>query len=62
MTGVVHGLSDNRRLLVRFQDGYENDIILNKLTDMTVDRIPVTEEDNVPVIYVMPDETIDLEK
>ena len=47
---------------MRFQDGYENDIILNKLTDMTVDRIPVTEEDNVPVIYVMPDETIDLEK
>ena len=29
---------------------------------MTLERIPVTEEDEVPTIYEIPDETIDLEK
>ena len=49
-------------LLVRFQDGYEKDITSNQLTGVAVDSLPVTKEDEVSTIYVIPDETVDFDK
>ena len=59
-TGLLQGIYGNRRFLVRFQDGFEKDIILNRLTVMSVERSPMTEESKVPTISVIPDETVDL--
>ena len=47
---------------MRFQDGCEKDLTSNQLAAVTVERIPVTEEAEVPTISVIHDETIDLEK
>ena len=57
---MVQGLSGKRRLLVRFWDGCEKDLTLNQLTVVTVERIPMTEEYEVPMISAIPCETIDL--
>ena len=40
----------------------EKDMNSNQITTMTVDRIPVIEESEMPTISVIPDETVDLEK
>ena len=62
LTGVVQGVSRKRRFLARFQDGCDKDLTLNELTIMAVEKILVTEEDKVPTISVITNETIDLEK
>ena len=62
LTGVVQVVSNKRRLLVRFQYGWEKDLAANKFTVMAVDKIPVDEKPKVPTIAVMPDETVDSEK
>ena len=59
---VTEEVSDKRRFLVRFQDGCEQDMTSIQLTVMTVDRIHVTGECDVPSIYTKPKETFDLEK
>ena len=41
LTDVVQGVSRKNSFLVRFQDGYEKDTNLNKLTVVKVDMIPV---------------------
>ena len=41
LTDVAQGVSGKRRLLVRFQDWCEKDLNLNKLTVVTLDRIPM---------------------
>ena len=37
-------------------------LILNKISSLTVERIPDTKEAEVPTIYIIPDETADLDK
>ena len=59
---MVQGLSGKRRLLVRFQDGCEKDMTLNQLTVVTVEKVPMTEEYEVPMISAIPCETIYLKK
>ena len=56
LTGVLVEVSGNRRLLVRFQYGGENDPTSNKLTIKTADRIPVTKETEVVTISTIPKE------
>ena len=62
LTGVVQGVSGKKRFLVRFQDGYKKDMTSNQLTVVILDNIPVEEEPTVPMITVIPDETVPLEK
>ena len=57
---MVQEVSDNRRLLVMFQDGHENDMAVDQLTAVTLYRITVTKESNVPTISVIHDETAGL--
>ena len=55
MNGEMKEVSDKRRLLVRFNDECEKDQTLNKLTPLTLYRIPTTKEAKVTIIYVIPD-------
>ena len=59
---MVHDVSGKSRLLVRFQDGCEKDMILNQLTILKVEKTPLSIESEVPTIDVIPDDSIDLEK
>ena len=47
---------------MRFQYGCEKYPTLNQLTIATLEKIPMTNEYEVPTISGIPDETIDLEK
>ena len=47
---------------MRFQGGYEKDLTSNQLTIVIVDTSPMAEESDVPTIYVIPGETINLDK
>ena len=47
---------------MRFQDNCENNMNLNQLTFVTVDRIPMTKEAKLPKISAMPDETVFLDQ
>ena len=47
---------------MRFQDGCEKYVTYNKLTVVTVDKTPVKEEPKVPMIAMIPDDTVTLEK
>ena len=47
---------------MRFQDGCERYLISNQLTMMTLERTPMTKYSEVTIVYVIHDETIDLEK
>ena len=58
LTCVVQGVSGKRSVLDMFKDGNEKDMTPNQLTIMILKKITVTEEFKVPVIYVIPDETI----
>ena len=58
---MVQGFSGERRLLVRFQYGCERDMTLDQTTIITVEKIPVNEEPEVPSIDVIPDNTVYLE-
>ena len=49
-TGVVVGVIGKKRLLVRFQYGFEKDLILNKPTVVTVERIPNTNKYELAMI------------
>ena len=42
LTDAVEPVSGNRRLLVRFQDGYEKYMTFNQLTVVVVDSTPMT--------------------
>ena len=61
LNGVVKGISGKMRFLVRFQYGCEKDLTSNQITIMVVEKIPVTEETELHMISVIPDETIYLE-
>ena len=62
LTRVMEAVSSKRRILVSFPDGCENDLTLNQLTIVTVYRIPVTKESEVPMISKNPEEEVYLEK
>ena len=62
LTGVVKEVSGKRRFLLTFQDVFEKDLTSNKTTIMILDNIPMPEETDMSTIYVIPDETIDLDK
>ena len=57
-TGVIQGVYGKKMFLVRFQDGCEKYLTLNKLTVIIVDKSPVEEESEVPRIPVITDETV----
>ena len=57
-TGVVQGVSGKKRFLVRFHNVFENDITSNQPTIVVVEKIPVTEESEVPRISEKPNETV----
>ena len=61
-TGVVQGVSGMRSFLVRFQNGYENNLSLNQLTVVIVDKIPVEEEPEVSTIPEIPEDQVEKEK
>ena len=48
--------------LVRFQDSCENNLSLNQLTIVIVDKIPVEEEPLVSTIPEIPEDQVELEK
>ena len=60
LTRVVGGFFGNNRFLTRFQYMSEKDLILKQLTAVTVDRMPKTGEADVPTIYVITVEMVDL--
>ena len=59
LAGVLQGVYVNIRLLVRFHDGCANDLTLNQITTVTVEKRLVTKEAKVPTIYVIPENNID---
>ena len=59
---MAQGVSVKRRSLVKFQYACEKYLTSNQLTIATVEKIPVTKEAEVNMIYVISDETIYLEK
>ena len=61
LTGVMQGFSGKRRFLVSFQDGCENGLTSNKLASGTVDSIPFAQEAEVPTMFMIPDEAVDLD-
>ena len=61
-TDVVKGVSENKRFLVRFQNGYKNNISLNQLTIVIVEKIPEEKEPEVSEIAEIPEEQVKLEK
>ena len=59
---MVQGGSVKKRLLMGFQDGCENYLNSDQLTDVIAEKIPMEEEPQVPTIYVIPDEKFPSEK
>ena len=62
LTGVAQGVSVRRRLLVRFQNGCENNHSSNQLTVVIVEQIPEEKEPEVFKIAEIPEEQVELEK
>ena len=62
LTGLVQIVLGSRRFLVRFQNGCGNNLLLNHLTIVIVERIPGEKEPEVFVIPEIPDEKVKLEK
>ena len=61
-TGVFQAVSGKRSLLVRFQDGCEKDMTSNQLNIMILEKIPVNEEAKVPMVDLIPDESMNMDK
>ena len=62
LTGVVQGFLGKKRLLVRFQDGFENNLSSNQLTIVIVEKISEEKEPEVSEISEIPEEQFELEK
>ena len=60
LSSLLQVVSGNKRILLRFKDVCEKYLTLNKLSLVTVDKIPVDEEPGMPMISGIPDETVDL--
>ena len=61
-TVAFQGVLGNTRLLVRFQDGCENNLSLNKLTIVILEKIPEEKEPEVSEIDEIPEDQVELEK
>ena len=61
-TGAVNCVSGRRSFLVRFQDLCENNLSSNKLTILTVEKIPYEKEPEVSAITEIPEEQVKLDK
>ena len=59
---MVQGELGRRRLLVRFQNGCENNISSNQLTVVIVENIPEKKGHEVSEIPEIPEEQVELEK
>ena len=62
LTGVVQGVSGRRRLLLRFQNGCENNLSLNQLTVVTAHEILVEEAPEVSTIPEIPEVNVESQK
>ena len=62
LTGVVQGISGKKRLLARFQDGCENNMSLNQLTIVIVEKIPEEKEPEVFMNPEIPEEQVESKK
>ena len=60
LNSLVQLVSWKRSFLVRFKDVREKYLTLNKLSLVTLDKIPVDEEPGMHMISGIPDETVDL--
>ena len=54
-------MSGKKRFFLGFKYGFKKVLILNQLSAVTVERIPETKEAEVPKIYTIPDEPVDLD-
>ena len=61
-TGVVQGVLGRRRFLVRFQNGCKNNMSMNQLTVVIIEKIPVEEEPEVSTIPEIPEDQAEKEK
>ena len=61
-TGVVQRVSGERRFLVIFKYRCEKGMASNQLTVVKLEKTPMNEEAEVPMISVIPDESVNLEK
>ena len=62
LTGVVQGVLGSSSFLMRFQNGCENNLSLNQLTVVIVEKIPEEKEPEVSEIAEIPEEQVELEK
>ena len=62
LTGVVQGVSGSRSFLVKFHNGCENNLSLNQLTVVIVEKIPEEKEPEVSETAEIPEEQVGLEK
>ena len=58
LTGVVQGVSERRRFLVRFQNGCENNMSSNQLTVVIVEKTPKEKELKVSEIAKILEEQV----
>ena len=61
-TDVVQGVSGQKRFLMRFQYGLENDLTLNQLTIVIVEKRTVEEEPKVTKIPDISEDKVTSEK
>ena len=62
MTGLVQGFLGRSIFLMRFQNGCENNLSLNQLTVVIVEKIPEEREPEVSEIAEIPEEQVELDK
>ena len=62
LTCVLEGFLVKKRLLVRFQDGCENNMSSNQLTVVIVKKIPDEKEPEVSEVAEIPEDQAELEK
>ena len=58
LTGVVQGVLGKKRFLVRFQDGFENNLSSNQLNIVIVEKIPEDKEPEVSEVAEIPEEKV----
>ena len=62
LTGMVQGISGKKRFLVRFQYGCKNNLSLNQLTILIVEKIPEEKEPGIFTNPEIPEEKVALEQ
>ena len=62
MTGVVQAILGKRRFLVRFHDGFQNNLSSNQLTVVAAHEILVEEAPLVSTILEIPEDIVEINK